>query len=160
MDMYRCLEHGAGAFFLCCLCPGHDYSSVRNMTFTKSKSSPPKSLIPSPSNMLIYAKHIEIISLSTLWCLDLKDCEGATAAHSVPFSMSLELKMDFWNCIKYHMVLMVVEKSSAFLSASLCLLPLHCGFIWDFFHLLAFYLHLFLFLFLLICPQQFTLWCA
>lgn len=108
VGMYRCLEHCAGASFLCCLSPVHDYSSVRNMTFTKQKkATPQKAFIPS-SNMLICTKHIEIFSLSTL-CL--KDGEGTTAAQvSMAFSRSLELQMDFWSCIIYHVVMGMVEE--------------------------------------------------
>lgn len=109
--------------------------------------------------MLIYAKYIEMISLSTLWFLDLKDCEGATAAQvSMPFSRSLGLQMDFWSCIKYHMVLRMMGKKVLHVRLHLFI---YCHSIVGLSGALfvAFYLHLFLFLFLLICPQQLSL-CA
>lgn len=63
MGIYRCLEHCAGASFLCCLSPVHDYSSVRNMTFTKQKkSNPSKSFHPFFEHACLYKTHWNFLS--------------------------------------------------------------------------------------------------
>lgn len=153
MDMYRCLEHCAVVFFsdaspLYMTIP---VLEIRHLQQHK-KQPPPKAFIPSPLNMLIYTKHTEIISLSTLWHLDLKDCEGATAAQIsfIPWSYN------FW-LIKYHVVVRMVEEKfciSVCISSFIAIASWVCL---GLFYLLFFYLHLFLFLFQLICPQQVSL---
>lgn len=101
---------GPGAFCRCllsCASPLHVTLSVLNMWHLQKQKSELKAAFipPPPLNMLIYTKYDDILSLRTLWHLDLSGGEAATAAQaSTAFRRSLEAWLDFWSRMQYHLV--------------------------------------------------------